>query len=63
MLRLALILFTLVSAALAGTGVIVVLSLGEVDLPAILIGAGAGFVLAIPVSWLIAKRLYSASGN
>ncbi|MFC3615145.1 hypothetical protein ACFORG_15375 [Lutimaribacter marinistellae] len=60
MIRLAGLLFSLISTALAGTGVIVVLVAGFVSLPAILGAAIAGAVLAAPVSWLLAKRLYEA---
>ncbi|MCL6284045.1 hypothetical protein M3P21_10940 [Ruegeria sp. 2012CJ41-6] len=63
MLRLAFALFTLVSSALAGTGVIIVLSMGAVSLSAILGAAAVGFVLAIPATWLIAKRIYTATSG
>lgn len=61
MLRLASILFTLVASAFAGAGVIAVLSMGYVTVPAILSAAASGFVLAIPATWLIARRLYTAT--
>ncbi|WP_372573224.1 hypothetical protein [Ruegeria jejuensis] len=61
MLRLALVLFTLVASALAGAGVIAVLSMGYFTVPAILGAAAAGFVLAIPATWLITKRIYTAT--
>ncbi len=60
MMRLAGILYSLISTALAGTGVIVVLVAGFVSLPAILGAAAAGAVLAAPVAWLVARRLYEA---
>ncbi|MEX0350355.1 MAG: hypothetical protein AB3N15_13110 [Paracoccaceae bacterium] len=61
MFRLASILFTLVASALAGAGVIAVLSMGYFTIPAIFGAAAAGFVLAVPVTWLIARRLYSVT--
>lgn len=57
MTRLFLILYPIIATAFAGTGVIVALTLGLVDLPAILVGAGAGGILAILGSWLVARRL------
>jgi hypothetical protein len=63
MMRLAFALFTLVSSAMAGTGVILVLAMGKVSLPAILGSAAIGFLLAIPATWLIAKRIYAATSG
>lgn len=59
MFRLASILYSLISTALAGTAVIIVLTAGAVTLPAILGAAAVGFVLAAPVSWLVARKLYT----
>ncbi|MEX0316733.1 MAG: hypothetical protein AB3N21_02195 [Ruegeria sp.] len=59
MMRLAAILYSLISTALAGTAVIAVLSAGMVSVAAILWAAGAGFVLAAPASWLVARHLYT----
>ncbi len=58
MMRLASILYSLISTALAGTAVIAVLTAGLVSLNAILLAAAAGFVVAAPVSWWVARRLY-----
>ncbi|WP_170560919.1 hypothetical protein [Ruegeria atlantica] len=58
MIRLASILYTLIATALAGSAVVAVLSAGLMSTVAIVSAAAAGSVAAIPVSWLIAKRLY-----
>lgn len=59
MFRLASLLYSLISAALAGTGVIVALVSGYVSLAAILTGAATGAVAAAPIAWLLARRLYA----
>ncbi|CUH45884.1 hypothetical protein [Ruegeria atlantica] len=61
MLRLASILYTLIATALAGSGVIAVLSAGLVSTVAIVSAAAAGCVAALPVSWLVAKKLYQSA--
>ncbi|MCV3270816.1 hypothetical protein [Roseobacter sinensis] len=57
MLRLAAILYCFVAATLAGAGVIAVLSAGYTAAIPILIAAGAGALLALPVSWMVAARI------
>lgn len=59
MLRLASILYSLISTSLAGTAIIAVLVAGYDTLTPILIAAAAGFIAAAPVSWVIARKLYS----
>ncbi|WP_172329724.1 hypothetical protein [Mangrovicoccus sp. HB161399] len=60
MLRLASLLYSLISTTLAGTGVVLALVAGA-DGPAVLLGAAAaGAVAALPVAWFLAKRLYGA---
>ena len=59
MLRLAGILYSLISTSLAGTAIIAVLVAGYGTLLPILFAAAAGFVLAAPVSWMVAKQIYS----
>ncbi|SDC40222.1 hypothetical protein [Ruegeria marina] len=58
MMRLASILYSLTSTAPAGTAVIAVLAAGLVSLEAILLAALGGFVVAVPVSWMVARRLW-----
>ena len=55
--RLMMILFSMVATTLMGVGVIIALTTGFVTLKPILLAAGVGFLLALPVSWLIAKQL------
>ena len=57
MFRLFSLIYTLAGPTLAGIGVIATLTMGMVDLKAILIAAGAGAVLAIPAAWIIAAKL------
>lgn len=58
MIRLAMILYSLIATTLAGTGVIAVLTAGYGTLPPILIAALIGALVAAPVSWVVASRLY-----
>lgn len=56
-MRLTMILFSMIGTALAGAGVIAVLTLGYVSLWPIVGAAVAGAVLALPVSWLVAREI------
>ena len=56
-MRLALILFSMIGTAMAGTGVIAVLTMGYVTLWPILAAAAAGAILALPVSWAVARQI------
>ena len=60
MLRLASILYSIISTTLAGTAVIGVLVAGYDTLTPILLAAGAGAVIALPISWLVANQLLEA---
>lgn len=57
MARLTMILFSIISTSLMGVGVIVALTTGYVTLTPILVAAAIGFVLAVPVSWIVAKQI------
>lgn len=57
MTRLTLILFSMISTSLIGTALVVALTMGMDTLTPILIAAALGFVLAIPVSWLVARQI------
>lgn len=59
MIRLAGLLYTLISTSLAGTAIIAVLVAGYDTLTPILIAADVGFIAAAPVSWMVARKLYS----
>ncbi|PHQ96036.1 MAG: CTP synthetase [Marinosulfonomonas sp.] len=57
MLRMTLLMYSIVSATLAGIAIIVVLVLGYDTLMPIIYAAAAGFIVAIPASWVLAKKL------
>lgn len=56
MTRVMMLLFSMIATTLMGTGV-VALTMGRVDAQAIIAAAVVGFVLAIPVSWFVAKQI------
>ncbi|MCA0856581.1 hypothetical protein [Phaeobacter italicus] len=58
MIRLASILYSLIGSSMAGAAVIAVLVAGHLTVPAILAAAAAGAVVAMPVAYLVARRLY-----
>ena len=55
--RLSVTVFSLVSPTLAGVGAVVALVSGITSLAGILIAAGLGTIIAVPVSLLIANAL------
>ncbi len=57
MTRLMLILFSMISTTLMGIGIVIALTAGMVDATAIIAAAVIGFVLAIPVSWFVARQI------
>ncbi|MFC3181051.1 CTP synthetase [Cypionkella sinensis] len=57
MTRLMMLLFSMVATTLMGVGVIIALTTGFGTLKPIMLAAAVGFVLALPVSWLIARKL------
>jgi hypothetical protein len=56
-MRLMLVLYSMIATAMAGTGVIAVLSMGYGTLWPIVGAAAAGAILALPASWLIAREI------
>jgi hypothetical protein len=60
MLRLALVLFAVIATSLMGAGVIAVLSMGMDTGRPIVLAALAGFLVAIPVSWLVARAILNS---
>ena len=56
-MRLMMILFSMIGTALAGSGVVLVLTLGYGTLWPIVVAAAAGAALALPVSWLVAREI------
>lgn len=57
MTRLMMILYSMVSTTLMGVGVIVALTMGMVSVKAIVVAAVLGAILALPVSWLVAREI------
>ena len=57
MSRLMMTLFSMIATTLMGVGVLIALTTGYGTLQPIVIAAAVGFVLAIPVSWFVAKQL------
>lgn len=57
MTRLTLILFSIISTTMMGMGMIVALTMGYDTLTPLLVAIGTGFVLAAPVSWLVARQI------
>lgn len=57
MTRLMLVIFSMASTTLMGIGIVVALTTGFDTLQPILIAAAVGFVLALPVSWAVARQI------
>lgn len=57
MLRLAIIVYIFLGPTLAGIGVIAALTMGRFDTASVLAAAMAGFVLALPAAWVVAKQI------
>lgn len=57
MTRLMLILFSIISTSMMGAAIVIALTMGLDTLQPILAAAAAGFVLAIPASWIVAKQI------
>lgn len=58
MLRLGLILHLFIGSTLAGSAVIAALVMGQDTMTPILIAAALGFLMAIPVTWMVTKMIY-----
>lgn len=57
MTRLMMILYSMIGTALAGSGVVIALTTGQDTLRPILMAAAAGAILALPVSWYVARQI------
>lgn len=55
--RLFMIIYALVSTALAGSAVVAVLTMNLFDVRSIVAAAVAGALLAAPVAWVIARKV------
>ena len=60
MYRVASLLYSIVSTSLAGTLVIVALVAGLDTGRSIILAAASGFAIAVPVAWLVARRIVGA---
>lgn len=56
-MRLTMILYSIIGTSLAGSAVIAVLTMGYVALWPILGAAAVGAVVALPISWLVAREI------
>jgi hypothetical protein len=56
-MRLMMVLYSMIATAMAGTGVIAVLTMGYANLWPIVIAAAAGAALALPVTWAVARQI------
>ncbi|HBQ36056.1 MAG TPA: CTP synthetase [Rhodobacteraceae bacterium] len=61
MFRLALLMYSFISATLAGIAIVIVLVAGYGTTMPIIYAAIAGFIAALPVAWLVAKKVASLS--
>jgi hypothetical protein len=57
MIRLAMILYSLIGTTLAGSFVVIALTVGRDTLAPILVAAAAGALVALPVALMVARRL------
>ncbi|NJM83603.1 MAG: CTP synthetase [Tabrizicola sp.] len=56
-MRLMMILFSMIGTALAGSAIVIVLTMGYGTLWPIVGAAAIGALLALPVSWLVAREI------
>ena len=63
MIRLASVLYSIIATTLAGSGVIAVLVMGYVTTPAILMAAAVGALLALPISYMVARKITHLTAN
>jgi predicted PurR-regulated permease PerM len=61
MTRLSMLLFSIVSTTLMGMFIVVALVLGYDTLTPIIVAAAAGFVAAVPASWMLARMIAAAA--
>ncbi|RDW12110.1 hypothetical protein [Paracoccus thiocyanatus] len=57
MTRLFIMLLSISLTTLAGIGVTIVLAMGFYDTRAILLAAAAGAIIALPITWYVARTL------
>lgn len=57
MFRLMMLLYAIVGTTMAGIGVIVAVTMNLYDAQSIIVAAAAGAILALPVVWVVARKL------
>lgn len=57
MSRLMMVIFSMASTTLMGVAIVVALTTGYDTLRPILVAAAIGFVVALPVSWVVARKI------
>lgn len=62
MLRLASMLYSIIGTSLAGTLIVAALVVGYTTAQPLILAAAAGFVLALPFSWLVAQKITHLNG-
>jgi hypothetical protein len=60
MFRLMMLLYSIVGTTLAGIGVVVAVTMNMYDVQSIIVSAAIGAILALPVCWVVAKKLQEA---
>jgi len=60
MFRLTMLLYSIAGTTLAGIGIVIAVTMNRYDFQSIIVAAAIGAVLALPVSWFVAKQLQSA---
>jgi hypothetical protein len=56
-------MFSFISTTLMGIGIVIVLSMGLGTAQPIMLAALAGFLLAIPASWFVARQIQGLKGG
>jgi hypothetical protein len=59
MLRLMSLLYSIIGTTLAGIGIVVAVTMNLYDFQSIIVSAVIGAVVALPVTWFVAKKLQS----
>ena len=57
MLRLTMIMMSVISTTLMGSAMVAALTVGQDTLRPLALAALAGFLVSIPVSWLVARQM------
>jgi hypothetical protein len=58
MIRIAFLLYSLVATTFAGSSIVVALTAGFDTLLPLLAAAAIGVVVAVPVTWAVARRIF-----